>query len=306
MSALKPAPAADTSRRAAPALSEVALDRPPSALSMYLQAAASSFKGKKGGSTLPAMAVVLPHVVLDGAHIQRYAAFCGYRPSQGTPPAYLHMLSFPLQMHYMNSPAFPWPVIGSVHLGFQATQHAPVQAGETVRVEVVPGELSAHDKGQVFSLVTNVTRDGVLVWRSVNHYLRMGVRSPQGAPYVSQLGESDSLQRREEWTVDGGIGRRYGRISGDFNPIHLSAPTAKLLGFKRAIAHGMWTMAHALAQVVPPQGAPRLGVQVEFKTPLFLPGKATLWTCSSGEATLFEVRDGAGVKPHLRGKVVLG
>ena len=43
------------------------------------------------------------------------------------------------------------------------------------------------------------------------------------------------------------LGRRYGSVSGDLNPIHLSDPTAKLFGFPRAIAHGMWTKARCLA-----------------------------------------------------------
>ena len=55
------------------------------------------------------------------------------------------------------------------------------------------------------------------------------------------------------WRVPDDIGRRYAKVSGDVNPIHMSSLTAKALGFKRAIAHGMWVKAHALAaQVKPP------------------------------------------------------
>jgi acyl dehydratase len=56
------------------------------------------------------------------------------------------------------------------------------------------------------------------------------------------------------------IGRRYGLVSGDMNPIHLSAPSAKLFGFRQAIAHGLWTKARALAAMLPRQplgAAPR-------------------------------------------------
>lgn len=284
---------------------EVKVERAPSALSIYAKAALSGLSGKKGGA-LPNVAYVMPRVVLDGAHIKRYASFCGYQESQGVPPAYLHMLAFPLQMQYMTSPSFPWPVIGSVHLSFYATQHAAVQAGETVSIATFPGEMFAHDKGQVFCMVTEVKRGSELVWTSVNAYLRMGVRSPQGAPYTSQLSESSALARAAQWSVDGGIGRRYGKVSGDINPIHLSAFTAKMLGFKRAIAHGMWTMARALAEVMPAQAVPKLSVQVEFKTPLFLPGQASLWKAQEGSTTWFEVRDGAGEKPHVRGKLTIG
>ena len=43
------------------------------------------------------------------------------------------------------------------------------------------------------------------------------------------------------------LGRRYAAISGDYNPIHLGALSAKLFGFKQAIAHGMWSKARCLA-----------------------------------------------------------
>ena len=47
--------------------------------------------------------------------------------------------------------------------------------------------------------------------------------------------------------VPGDIGRRYAGVSGDPNPIHMYAVTARLFGFKSAIAHGMWSYARVLA-----------------------------------------------------------
>ena len=45
------------------------------------------------------------------------------------------------------------------------------------------------------------------------------------------------------------LGRRFARASGDLNPHHLYAWTAKLLGYKKPVAHGMWTMARCLAHL---------------------------------------------------------
>ena len=38
-------------------------------------------------------------------------------------------------------------------------------------------------------------------------------------------------------------------MSGDHNPIHLYPLTAKALGFRRQIAHGMWSLARCVAAV---------------------------------------------------------
>ena len=48
------------------------------------------------------------------------------------------------------------------------------------------------------------------------------------------------------WRIPDDAGRRYAKVSGDVNPIHLSGLTAKAFGFKRAIAHGMWVKARVL------------------------------------------------------------
>jgi hypothetical protein len=44
-------------------------------------------------------------------------------------------------------------------------------------------------------------------------------------------------------------GRLYARLSGDYNPIHLWPWSARLLGFKRPIIHGMHTVGRAVAEI---------------------------------------------------------
>jgi len=74
------------------------------------------------------------------------------------------------------------------------------------------------------------------------------------------------------WDLSAGLGREYAAISGDRNPIHMSALTAKAFGFPRAIAHGMYTAARALAEVGPGRG-PTYRWTVDFAKPVLLPSK---------------------------------
>jgi len=75
------------------------------------------------------------------------------------------------------------------------------------------------------------------------------------------------------WKLPGDLGRRYGAVSGDRNPIHIHALSARLFGFKQAIAHGMWTKARCLAALEPLPDT--YTVDVSFKKPIFLPGHVT-------------------------------
>jgi hypothetical protein len=101
-----------------------------------------------------------------------------------------------------------------------------------------------------------------------------------------------------EWRLPESLGRRYGAVSGDRNPIHIHALTARAFGFKQAIAHGMWTKARCLAALEPLPDA--YTVDVSFKRPILLPGRVTF----AADQGRFEVR--SAKRPdtiHLEGTV---
>jgi acyl dehydratase len=98
-----------------------------------------------------------------------------------------------------------------------------------------------------------------------------------------------------EWGLAEAVGRRYAAASGDRNPIHLHPFTARLFGFPRAIAHGMWTVARCLAADSKPESC---HVRAEFRAPVLLPGAVTY----AAEDGRFELR-GREDRIHLTGDV---
>ena len=271
------------------------------------RALATSFKRPGPVNALAPVSLTLPRVVLDAQHIARYAEVCGFERASQVPLTYPQMLTFPLVMHYMTSSACPWPAMGTVHLANAITQHAPLAPGDEVRVELQTGELLTHEKGQVFTLQLRVLREasGECVWEAAQTLLRMGLRAPVGRPFEAELGPDLPLTRQTEFDAPADIGRRYAPVSGDFNPIHLWPLTAKLLGFRRAIAHGLWTQARALALLQSDGVLPQASLQTVFKRPLLLPAQATLWQATLAPSEqLFEVRDAAGQVPHLRARLI--
>ena len=279
---------------------------PAGTLSNFARALASSFKRPGPVAALAPVTLVLPRVMVDAAHLARYAEVCGFAPSAQAPLTYPQMLTFPLVMAYMTSSACPWPAMGTVHLANAITQHAPLSAGDAVRVELTPGTLLAHDKGQVFTLQLRVLReaDGQCMWQATQTLLRLGVKSPVGAPFNGAVGAEGPLAQCGAFDAPADIGRRYAPVSGDYNPIHLSALSARLFGFPCAIAHGLWTQARALA-ALQADGVPQAAsLTTVFKRPLLLPASASLWQAQaeSGQ-TVFEVRDARGEHAHLRSEL---
>lgn len=105
------------------------------------------------------------------------------------------------------------------------------------------------------------------------------------------------------WKLPAGVGREYGAVSGDRNPIHMSALSAKAFGFPRAIAHGMYTAARALADVGPRRGQ-TYDWTVEFAKPVLLPGTVTVEIAEPQRGSFeYTARSPRSGKTHLTGTV---
>ena len=278
----------------------------PSALPTMLKAALPVLPGvnlipgigKKGGD-LPDLTLHRKDVEVDDAHVAAYARVCGFEPSQSLPFTYPHMLAFPLHMGIMTDSSFPFPAIGTVHIGNRITQHRPIAPTERLDVSASAVNLRPHAKGRVFDLVTTITSGGETVWESTSNYLRVG-RSDENAK-----AETDPFDvvpgTGIVWSLPGSLGREYAAVSGDHNPIHLYPLSAKAFGFKRQIAHGMWSKARCVAAF-----ANRLGdqatVEVEFKKPIFLPGKVAFGSRVVEGGLDFSLTNPGSSAPHLVGR----
>lgn len=275
----------------------------PTAIGLNLAALRASTKRPGAIESLPEVTYVRPKVMVESRAVAAYAKVCGFKPEHGVPLLFPHLLAFPMSMMLFGSPHHPWPAMGTVHLANAARLHRRINTGDVLRMEMQTGELFAHDKGQIFTLHSRAIRNGHLVWESTGTFLRMGVKHIVGSTFKSELTDNSPLSHQADFYAGAGIGRRYGLTSGDVNPIHLTALSARILGFKRAIAHGMWTKARALATLLPREPLDQAFASAEFKTPLYLPARTSLWTHRNLERTLFEVRNAQGDKPHLRALV---
>jgi hypothetical protein len=272
----------------------------PSLLSTLWRAWATRHKRPGPVAALEEVTWRMPHTRVDAFAVDRYRAVCGFQNAPGVPLTYPQLLTFPLVMAYLSSADCPWPAVGTVHLANAIEQRDPLRAGDSVAVELRTGALRAHDKGQVFDLELQIVRDGDWVWRGTQTLLRRGVPHACGSPYVSALDEDAVLLRGIELDVPRGIGKRYARVSGDYNPMHWSYLGARLLGFRRMIAHGLWTQARALAALLPAISPRHATLLTEFGSPLLLPGRVAVWQRQRDDGLRFDVRDASSDRCHVR------
>ena len=230
--------------------------------------------------------------------MERYADVCGFPTKDTAPLPYPHLLAFELQMGIMTDPGFPAPAIGTVHLENSITQHRPVAIGETVDVLAKVGPSRKHPKGTIYDFVTVVSAGGETVWEETSSYLRRG-KGDKSASSGSSF--PDAEPGPLVWKLPADLGRTYAAVSGDRNPIHLYAITAKALGFPRQIAHGMWTMARSVA-ALENRIADSARVDVAFKRPVLLPGSVQFGSTQLDDGFAFSLVSPKDGSPHLVGR----
>lgn len=272
------------------------LSSPPSLKVLYPKAVLTGFR-RKGGE-LPDTVYTLSGLTTDHARLAAYNRVCGFRLADELPATYPHLLAFPLQIKLMAGGDFPFPLVGSVHVANRITQTRPLRLTDKLDLRVHLENLRDHPRGRQFDMVSEALVGGEVVWTDVSTYLRRG----GGDGRAERTEHTEPPEPTAIWRVPDDIGRRYGEVSGDRNPIHLYKLTAKMFGFPRAIAHGMWTKARCLAAFEGRLPA-ACTIDVAFKLPVLLPAKVAFTAQERGDGWTFTLADAKSGKPHLAGEI---
>jgi acyl dehydratase len=283
-------------------------DRAPATLPLMLRAALPALPvvGRLPGvrhasGSVPELVLERRGVTTDVAHLASYSEVCGFSRGDALPVTYPHMAAFPLHMALMTDTAFPFAPMGLVHLRNTITQHRPIGVDESFDVTVRAADLRPHPKGRLIDVSTDVSVDGQVVWHEV---MTLFSRGRDGEPEATPppLADLEAPPGVVHWRLKGDLGRRYGAVSGDRNPIHLHPVTAKAFGFSSNIAHGMWTKARCLS-TLQNRLPEAYTVEVEFRRPVLLPSTVVFGSKVTDSGIDFGVKAARKPATHLVGRV---
>ena len=256
---------------------------------------------RRTGGDLPALTLTRHDVPVEADHVAAYASLCGFPLKDTLPLPYPHLLAFGLHMEIMTDRSFPFPAIGTVHIGNSITQHRPIRLDERLQVVARAENLRPHPKGRVFDMVTTVHSSGEPVWEETSAFLRRGGDDGSGSSGGGAPSFPEAPPTGTVWDLAGDLGRRYAAVSGDHNPIHLHPLTAKAFGFRRHIAHGMWSMARCVG-ALENRLADAVTVDVAFKKPILLPGRVAFGSRRLDDGYAFSLSSPGSGAPHLAGR----
>jgi acyl dehydratase len=212
-------------------------------------------------------------IVISAADINGFATFMGM--TSPTPFVYLYILGQRAQASLMLQKEFTIAIPGLVHIANRLEElnpidyTAPFDILATVDVEYK----AAGSLIPVFNV--DFIQKGVVVAKCQSTYLakrksnkpkgNIEIENPVTNPFIEQV-----------LTIPANAGRQYARVAGDRNPIHTSTLLAKLFGFKRPIAHGWYLVSKLVNQCEIKKNKAFKCIEVEFKSPVFLPGAIVL------------------------------
>ncbi|CAN1596459.1 MaoC/PaaZ C-terminal domain-containing protein [Pseudomonas mediterranea] len=267
----------------------------PGMSGLYAKAAT---RRKITGKTLPETG--LRQVLqVDQQRLAAYRKVCGFVDNGLLPPTYPHVLAFALQMQLLTARDFPFPLLGLIHLSNRIRVLRPMGGVSQVRASVNVEQLQPHPKGAVFNLVTRIEDQLGPLWEAESEMLCKGVQLDGGLVEPPPR-MTPALTEVTRWTAPADIGRQYAKVSGDYNPIHLSAISARMFGFPTAIAHGLWNKARTLAALDEHLPEANLEIEVTFKKPVRLPSEVALLASAAGSSGDLQLV-GSGDLEHMVG-----
>lgn len=283
----------------APAVADLRRIEMPSLASLYARAAADAagraVRGSGEVGALPGQALAARSAGATTATAEAYRRLVGGEAFDGVhrwslPSVLVHVLGFPVQVALMADRRFPLPLMGLVHLSNAVEHRRPIGVEQPLQIRARAENLREHRRGVQVDIVTEVLREQAdpaapaeqdVLWTGTSTYLARGLRLPDepatGSSEESGRRADDAVAlppRTASWRFGADAGRSWAAVSGDCNPIHLSAPTAKALGMPSAIAHGMHAAAKMLEGREPQEAGHRW--RITFEAPIRLPAQVAV------------------------------
>ena len=246
----------------------------------------------------------------DARELNEYLQTLSLEKHDYLPVLYPHVMAGSMHMNMLSHKSFPIRLLGSVHLKNRIVQHQAIADDATMEIKSEIGAYRLVEKGVEFDFTTDVYVQGEKVWEEVSTYFQAGKFGGKENPSSEKSFELESLNQPQEsgsWHVPNNRGKKYAKITGDYNPIHMSPLAAKLFGFKRDIAHGFGVLAEAIeySSAIEQAGGIEKPLQVDvvFKGPVFLDSDVSIKQNKEQDSNRFDVYCASNPKPSICGSV---
>ncbi|RDI46762.1 MaoC family dehydratase [Nocardia mexicana] len=277
----------------------ISLHEPPKTGSLYLKAALGAvplLSARK--SQIPDRSIEMSGLEVDPDHLAAYCHATGLRFGDSLPLTYPFVLTFPLAMQLVVARDFPFVAVGAVHAENLIERTREISVSEPLDIHTHVENLREHPKGLLVDAVSEISVGREQVWRQVTTFLHQQRTSLSGGPKPEPKPDEVPPPPLRTLRVDQAMIHRYAAASGDRNPIHMSALSAKAFGFPRSIAHGMWSAA-AILGVIEGRVPAQTTYSVKFGKPILLPSTVNVYADQAEGGWDLSLKNPKKGYPHL-------
>ena len=251
-------------------------------------------------STLPEIVTEYRLDSLPLDEIARYRAAFGFMGDH-VPLTWWYLPSQRAHLATMLDPRFPFRIAGLVHMENSLEEHGKIAPDQALVLRTVLRMLPPSSSGALRCVLktTGSAENGPVFSCSSTYLIRRGERG--GAKQADASPDLSGVPLAQ-WTLDAAAGRRYARLSGDWNPIHLSGWSARLMGMRAPIIHGMHSLAASCAVLEGKTKRHARTLDCRFRLPVPLGSMVSL----SFDAVSQEFVVSADGKPAATGSIAMG
>jgi acyl dehydratase len=250
-------------------------------------------------ATLPELVTEFRLDSLPLENIARYRAAFGFAGGH-IPLTWWYLPAQRAHLATMLDARFPFRIAGLVHMENALEAHGSAAPGHPLLLRTVLRVLPPSSSGALRCVLeTTASADGAPVFSCSSTYLIR--RGGRGGAKQAEASLDLPGAPLAQWTLDAAAGRRYARLSGDWNPIHLHGWSARLMGMRAPIIHGMHTLARSCAALEHDGGRQAVRIDCRFRAPITLGSAVTLRSSSAPGEFVVE----AAGKPAVTGSCTL-
>ena len=214
---------------------------------------------------------------------------------------YPHTVSFPMLMAVLSHPAFPLPIWKVLQVRNRLTLHEPIALDAVLDFTVRTGERRLLEKGVEMDLHVSAEAGGRIVWEGVNTFYARGRFGAVDA--VANATPSVAGTPATEWRMPAHGCWRYGRLSGDVNPLHMNNWYARRAGYAGAFAHPQRVIGQCLGHLGAAHHAP-MQLETWIKGPVFYGARVSLRSEPRPAEQLFALHVDGDARPAIVGRFV--
>lgn len=275
-------------------------DRRPSPLAFMVRAFHRT-PGLRRAGGFPAVRTTWRGHVVDRDHLADFLELTGLPQGRGWPVLYPHVFGFPLVMAAVTHRAFPLALWGALQIRNHLHLRRTVDPTERLDLETAVVDQRILEKGAEADLRTTVRASGEVVWEGLTTFYYRGRHGTPGAPSPLALAPEVGDAEVARWRMARGPGRRFARLTGDYNPVHWSRLYARAFGFPRAFHHPQLAVGQCLARLAAPGEAPQT-LDVWLKGPVPYDSDVRLHARQGTDGTTFGLFAGEERRPAIVGR----